>query len=170
LAKETSFRDFIGGKGIRITPLSIKTLQVNITKLCNQSCVHCHVDSSPKRTEQMNLQTVNRCLEILEETDEIKTLDLTGGAPELNPHFDYFVENAAKLGKHITVRHNLTVTFDGNPVTGESKLYLPQFFAGHRVEVVSALPQFARFCADRRGRNGVFSKSVRPAHRLNERG
>lgn len=118
----------------------------------------------------MNLQTVNRCLEILEETEEIQTLDLTGGAPELNPHFDYFVENAAKLGKRITVRHNLTVTFDGNPVTGESKLYLPRFFARHRVEVVSSLPHYARYFTDRQRGNGVFEKSVRSALLLNEQG
>ena len=102
-------------QGLSINPITVETLQVNITKLCNQACTHCHVDSSPWRTEQMSLESVDRCLEILGENDCIKNLDLTGGAPELNPHFDYFVREARRLGKHVMVRHNLTVTLDGNP-------------------------------------------------------
>ncbi|MBI3189338.1 MAG: radical SAM protein, partial [Ignavibacteriales bacterium] len=116
-----NFDAVIHEHGLQLKPLTIETFQVNITKLCNQACQHCHVDASPKRTEQMNLRTVNRCLEILAQHESVRNLDLTGGAPELNPHFDYFVIEARKLGKHILVRHNLTVTFDGNPRTGESK-------------------------------------------------
>ncbi len=168
--EQRNFGKFIGEREIAITPLSLKTLQVNITKLCNQSCVHCHVDSSPKRTEQMSLKAVNRCLEILAQSDETEILDLTGGAPELNPHFDYFVEEASKLGKRIIVRHNLTVTFDGNPVTGESKRYLPEFFAKHRVEVVSSLPHYSEYFTDKQRGDGVFEKSVRSALLLNKEG
>ncbi len=102
-------------QGLDIDPITVETLQVNITKLCNQACTHCHVDASPWRSEQMSLECVERCLEILSENDCIKNLDLTGGAPELNPHFDYFVIEARSLGKHVMVRHNLTVTLDGNP-------------------------------------------------------
>ena len=77
----------------------------------------------------MSLESVDRCLEILKgKTTVLKNLDLTGGAPELNPHFDYFVEEARRLGKHVMVRHNLTVTLDGNPRTGEEKTYIPRFF------------------------------------------
>ena len=153
-----------------LSPLSIETLQVNVTKLCNQSCVHCHVDASPKRTEQMDIKTVDRCIEILRENDAIKNLDITGGAPELNPHFDYFVTQARNLGKHVMVRHNLTVTLDGNPVTGESKTYLPGFYAEHDVEVISSLPFYQEYFTDRQRGRGVFEKSIESIRLLNDKG
>ncbi len=167
---EKSFSAVIAERGVKTEPLSVKTLQVNITKLCNQTCVHCHVDASPKRTEQMDLKTVNRCLEILGSNDGIETLDITGGAPELNPHFDYFAEQAVKLNKRVIVRHNLTVTLDGNPVTGESKMYLPEFFAALGVEVVSSLPHYSEYFTDAQRGEGVFEKSVRSAILLNKSG
>ena len=122
---------------IELPPVAIDTLQVNVTKLCNQVCRHCHVDASPSRTEKMSPEGIERCLEILERHPEIVNLDITGGAPELHPQFDSFVEGATALGKHVLVRHNLTVQLDGNPQTKESKEYLPGFFAKHRVEVIS---------------------------------
>lgn len=153
-----------------ISPIQIETLQVNITKLCNQTCVHCHVDASPKRKEQMSLESVNRCIEILKEYPSIKNLDLTGGAPELNPHFDYFVEQARKLDVHVMIRHNLTVTIDGNPVTGEDKKYLPDFFADNKVEVISSLPYYKEYFTDRQRGKGVFEKSIESIKMLNSRG
>jgi radical SAM/Cys-rich protein len=153
-----------------LPPRSISTLQVNVTKLCNQACVHCHVDASPRRTEQMDIGTVNRCLEILRDHDAIKTLDITGGAPELNPHFDYFVREAWKLRKHVMVRHNLTVTLDGNPVTGESKSYLPRFYAENGVEVISSLPYYEEYFTDKQRGKGVFEKSIKAILSLNEEG
>ena len=156
--------------GLDISPSTVETLQVNITKLCNQACTHCHVDSSPWRTEQMSLESVDRCLEILSENDCIKNLDLTGGAPELNPHFDYFVEEAKGLGKHVMVRHNLTVTLDGNPRTGEEKMYIPGFFARNRVEVVSSLPYYSSYFTDRQRGKGVFEKSIESLRMLNREG
>ncbi len=164
------FEAVVRQHGLDLAPVSIDTLQVNITKLCNQACLHCHVDSSPKRTEQMNKKTVDRCLEILAQHDQITTLDLTGGAPELNPHFDYIVVEARKLGKHVIVRHNLTVTFDGNPVTGESKAYLPEFYASHGVEVVSSLPYYQEYFTDKQRGRGVFNKSIESIRLLNEQG
>lgn len=155
---------------IDLSPISVETLQVNITKLCNQACLHCHVDSSPKRTEQMDLRTVDRCLEILAEHDSIQKLDITGGAPELNPHFDYMVVEARKLRKHVMVRHNLTVTFDGNPQTGESKAYLPEFYREHRVEVISSLPYYQEYFTDKQRGRGVFNKSVESLRLLNKQG
>jgi radical SAM/Cys-rich protein len=152
-----------------LTPLAIETLQVNITRLCNQACRHCHVDASPHRTEQMNLHTINRCLEILA-TTPIPNLDITGGAPELNPHFDYFVIEARKLEKHVMVRHNLTVTLDGNPQTGESKSYLPRFFAEQQVEVISSLPFYESYFTDKQRGRGVFGKSIEALRRLNAEG
>lgn len=157
-------------KGLELRPLAIDTLQVNVTKLCNQACVHCHVDASPKRTEQMDLRSIDRCLDILSGHDAIKNLDITGGAPELNPHFDYFVSEAKNLGKHVMVRHNLTVTIDGNPVTGESKRYIPGFYASHAVEVISSLPYYQEYFTDKQRGKGVFEKSVESILLLNKEG
>ncbi len=164
------FEDKLQTNNINLPPLSIETLQVNVTLKCNQACLHCHVDSSPKRTEQMNKETVDKCLEILKDNPQIKNLDLTGGAPELNPHFDYFVLEAKKLGKHIMVRHNLTVTIDGDPTTKESKMYLPKFYADNNVEVISSLPYYQEYFTDKQRGKGVFQKSIDSLKMLNEVG
>jgi radical SAM/Cys-rich protein len=157
-------------RGIELPPLSIDTLQVNITKLCNQVCRHCHVDASPQRREMLSPAGVAKCLEILARHPQITKLDITGGAPELHPGFDAFVESAAALGKHVMVRHNLTVQLDGNPVTGESKEYLPQFFARHRLEVICSLPYYQEYFTDAQRGAGVFKKSVEAMRRLNAQG
>ena len=125
--KKYDFEQKLYENNLDLPPLNIETLQVNVTLKCNQACLHCHVDSSPKRTEQMSKETIDKCLEILVKHPQIINLDLTGGAPELNPNFEYFVTEAKKLGKHILVRHNLTVTIDGDPTTKESKFYLQNF-------------------------------------------
>lgn len=164
---QTYFEETLNRFGLDLSPLSIDTLQVNVTRLCNQACHHCHVDASPKRTEQMNRATVDRCLEVLAAHPPIAKLDITGGAPELNPDFDYFVVEARKLGKHVMVRHNLTVTIDGNPQTGESKRHLPEFFAEHKVEVISSLPYYQEFFTDKQRGNGVFKKSIEAMKMLN---
>jgi MoaA/NifB/PqqE/SkfB family radical SAM enzyme len=96
-------------RGMELAPLAVQTLQVNITKLCNQACRHCHVDASPARTEMMSPEGIEKCLEILARHPAIGTLDITGGAPELHPQFAEFVERATRLEKHVIVRHNLTV-------------------------------------------------------------
>ena len=166
----SSFAETVAKHKLDLSPTGIETLQVNITRLCNQACHHCHVDASPKRTEQMDRATVDCCLEVLARNPTITKLDLTGGAPELNPHFDYFVTEARRLGKHVMVRHNLTVTMDGNPQTGESKLYLPEFFAEHRVEVISSLPYYQEFFTDKQRGNGVFKKSIEAMKMLNALG
>jgi radical SAM/Cys-rich protein len=165
-----NFYKTLSDKQIDLAATKIETLQINITKLCNQTCLHCHVDASPKRKEQMDLDSINRCLEILASNDSIKNLDLTGGAPELNPHFDYFVREARKLNKHVMVRHNLTVTIDGNPVTGESKEYLPEFYAENRVEVISSLPYYQQYFTDKQRGEGVFEKSIESILLLNNQG
>ena len=167
---EYDFKKFIENNSLDLSPTTINTLQVNITKLCNQACLHCHVDASPKRKEQMDLDSINRCLEILNDNIEIINLDLTGGAPELNPYFDYFVLEAKKLNKHIMVRHNLTVTFDGNPVTGESKEYLPSFFAENKLEIISSLPYYQEYFTDKQRGKGVFEKSIDSLRLLNSFG
>jgi radical SAM/Cys-rich protein len=162
-----NFQSYLNKFDLELNPVSIETLQVNITKLCNQACLHCHVDASPKRTEQMDKATIDKCLKILSENYEIKNIDITGGAPELNKHFDYLVLEAKKLGKHVMVRHNLTVTFDGNPQTGESKSYLPQFFADNKIEVISSLPYYQQYFTDKQRGRGVFNKSIESMKLLN---
>jgi len=165
-----NFKSFINKRNIQTNPLEISTLQINITKLCNQTCVHCHVDASPKRKEQMELKTVEKCLDVLEKNSSIKNLDITGGAPELNPLFDYLVKEARKLNKHIIVRHNLTVTLDKHPVTGKSQKYLPEFFANNKVEVISSLPYYQKYFTDKQRGNGVFEKSIESILLLNKYG
>ena len=167
---EYHFEDLLRARGLALPPVSIDTLQVNITKLCNQVCRHCHVDASPSRKEMLSAEGVSKCLEILERHPQIAKLDITGGAPELHPGFDCFVENAVALGKHVMVRHNLTVQLDGNPQTGESKEYLPQFFARNRVEVISSLPYHQEYFTDTQRGAGVFKKSMQAMQRLNAEG
>ena len=156
--------------GIELAPLALETLQVNITKLCNQQCRHCHVDASPARTEMMSPEGIARCLEILGRHAQIAKLDITGGAPELHPGFAGLVEGARALGKHVMVRHNLTVQLDPHPRSGASMEYLPEFFARHRVEVISSLPYYQQYFTDAQRGNGVFGKSIEAMRRLNARG
>jgi len=152
---------------LMLTPLSVETLQVNLGKLCNQACKHCHVDAGPKRTEMMTREAIERCLEILARSPTITKLDLTGGAPELNDHFDFFVAEATKLGKHVIVRHNLTVTLDAHPISGKSMEYLPELFRTHRVEVISSLPYFQERETDSQRGAGVYAKSIASLRLLN---
>ncbi len=153
--------------GIELPPTGVQTLQVNITRQCNQVCRHCHVDASPTRTERLSDDGIERCLEILERHAPIENLDITGGAPELHPRFDPFVERAVALGKHVMVRHNLTVQLDPHPQTGASLAHLPAFFARHGVEVVSSLPFHTPYLTDAQRGSGVFDKSVEAIRRLN---
>jgi radical SAM/Cys-rich protein len=156
--------------GIEPSPLAVDTLQVNITKLCNQQCRHCHVDASPARREMMAPEGIAKCLEILERHPGIARLDITGGAPELHPGFRGFVERACALGRRVMVRHNLTVQLDPHPQTGESMEYLPDFFARQRVEVISSLPYYQQFFTDAQRGSGVFGKSIEAMKRLNAKG
>lgn len=152
------FEEKIGGA--KLFSETIDTLQVNVGKLCNQACKHCHVDASPKRTEIMRRETIDECLRVLREY-KIPTLDITGGAPELNPNFRYFVTEAGKLNTKIIVRHNLTVMFE----SGQTDL--PGFFAENETEVVSSLPYFLQTQTDAQRGTGVFDKSVEALKKLN---
>ena len=117
----SDFAGLLDQRGLSLPPLAVDTLQINITKTCNQACRHCHVDSSPARTEKLSRAGVEKCLEILAAHPQIKSLDITGGAPELHPDFDWLVSEAVKLGRHVMVRHNLTVQFDGHPQTKRAR-------------------------------------------------
>jgi len=156
--------------GLELPPTGIETLQVNVTRLCNQTCRHCHVDASPARREMLSPEGIAKCLSILGQHPQIRSLDITGGTPELHPQFDEFVTAAAALGRHVMVRHNFTVQMDGNPVTGESKEYLPDFFARNRVAVVASLPYHQQYFTDTQRGKGVFDKSIEAMRRLNDKG
>jgi radical SAM/Cys-rich protein len=146
--------------GLELRASTVETLQINVGKLCNQACKHCHVDASPKRTEIMSRETVEQVIDALRRF-RIPTLDITGGAPELNPSFRYLVGEARALGTHVLVRHNLTVMFE----TGQDDL--PEFFHAHEVEVVSSLPYFLEEQTDAQRGYGVFEKSIAALRRLN---
>src|SRR6266545_5256183 len=118
---DQSFDKKLALLGIELRAAAVDTLQVNVGKLCNQACKHCHVDASPKRTEIMTRETVEAVIAAARRF-RIQTLDITGGAPELNPSFRYLVTEARALGAHVSVRHNLTVVFE----MGEEDL--PEFF------------------------------------------
>ena len=138
----------------------IRVLQVNVGKLCNQTCRHCHVDAGPDRREVMSRDTMQLCLDVLAAND-IPTLDVTGGAPEMNPHFCWLVEEARQLGRHVIDRCNLTILLAPNFDD------LPQFLASHRVEVVASLPCYLEQNTDRQRGEGVFAKSIEALRRLN---
>ncbi|MCB0359536.1 MAG: radical SAM protein, partial [Bdellovibrionales bacterium] len=147
--KRWNFEQTLGEHRLSLPPLAIDTLQVNITKLCNQACRHCHVDAGPKRTESMSRELVEHCLDVLGASPAIRTLDITGGAPELHPDFGYLVDRAQALGKHVIARHNLTVTMDPHPITGVSMRHLPEFYATRKVELISSLPFYDEYFTDK---------------------
>jgi radical SAM/Cys-rich protein len=146
-----------------LTRRAIDTLQVNLGRYCNLACIHCHVESGPTRTEMMNRETVDAVLRFLASSN-IPTLDITGGAPELNPNFDYLVESAVGLGRHVMDRCNLTVIFE------PGKDYLPELFQRHGVELVCSLPCYSQENVDKQRGKGTFDTSIRALQRLNEIG
>lgn len=162
-----AFEQTLAGHQLNLIPESPQTLQLNITKMCNQACVHCHVDSSPRRKEEASDEVIEQCIKVMKETPSITTLDITGGAPELHPKFRYLVEQTRALGKTVMVRHNLTVTLDPHPKTKESLDYLPEYFRDQGVEVISSLPYYQEFFTDKQRGDGVFQKSIESLRRLN---
>ena len=150
----------------RLQPAPMEIFQLNIGKLCNQTCAHCHVDAGPdKKRENMDRATLERCLEIIAAVPTITTVDITGGAPEMNPHFRWFVEECTKLGKTVMNRCNLTI-LEAHPKYAD----LPEFFAKHRVHIVSSLPYFSKKRTDSQRGDGVFEDSIAALRRLNEVG
>ncbi|RLL51886.1 radical SAM/Cys-rich domain protein [Mariprofundus sp. EBB-1] len=146
-----------------ITRGKLNTLQVNLGYLCNQTCLHCHVDAGPRRTEIMDKKTVQTVLDYLRVQD-IKTLDLTGGAPEMNPHFVYLVEQASAMGVRIIDRCNLTILEE------ENYSDTAEFLAKYKVEVVASLPCYLSDNVDAQRGKGVFDSSIRAIQRLNALG
>jgi radical SAM/Cys-rich protein len=141
-----------------------KTLQVNLGKLCNQACHHCHVDAGPKRTEVMNAATARRVLQLLTNSPTVRELDITGGAPELNPNFTWLVERARADERSVMVRCNLTVLFEAGME------WLPDFYQDCQVHLICSLPCYSRENVEQQRGAGVFSKSILALQRLNRLG
>lgn len=162
---DSSFDSYLKKSGHdKFSSGKIEIFQINVGKMCNQTCKHCHVDAGPDRKEIMTKETMVQCLEALENSD-IQTVDLTGGAPEMNPDFKWFVEELKKLNRHIIVRCNLTIIL-ANPKFH----YLPKFFSENKIEVVSSLPYYQKSNTDRQRGDGVFENSIEALKLLNESG
>ncbi len=147
-----------------LKPSGIETLQINLGYMCNQTCNHCHVDAGPDRKEIMTRDTMTDCLNALGKSD-IQTVDLTGGAPEMNPDFRWFVNELHQLGMHIMVRSNLTI------IVSNPKYYdLPEFYKEHGVEIISSLPYYSKRKTDHQRGDGVFDQSIMALTMLNDIG
>ena len=147
-----------------LTSQTVDVFQINLGKMCNQTCAHCHVDAGPDRKEIMTRHTMEQILVAIDKSTA-KTVDLTGGAPEMNPDFRWFVEQISMRNKHIIVRCNLTII-----VANKKYNSLPDFFKHHKIEVVSSLPFYnADRCDAQRG-NGVFEDSIKALKMLNALG
>ena len=145
-----------------LRPKKLEILQINMGYMCNQVCAHCHVDAGPDRKEIMTKKTMQECLNVIKKTGA-HTLDLTGGAPEMNPNFRWFVEEAAKLGiNDFIVRSNLTI------IRANKKFHdLPEFFKKHTIHVVSSMPHWTIGKTDKQRGDGVFDKSIQALQELN---
>lgn len=139
----------------------IDVFQINVGKMCNQVCAHCHVDAGPDRKEIMTMKTMQLCLKALQGTN-ISTVDITGGAPEMNPHFRWFVKELSMLKKQIIVRCNLTIILANSKYND-----LPEFFKKYKINVVSSLPYFTAKRTDAQRGYGVFDKSIKALQMLN---
>lgn len=145
-----------------LKPTQVEIFQVNIGKMCNQTCRHCHVDAGPDRQEIMSIETMQQCIDVLKNNPQLQTVDITGGAPEMNNNFRWFVEEIAKLNRHIIVRCNLTI------ILANKKYFdLPQFYKQHNIEVVSSLPFYSQDRTDRQRGEGVFEDSIKALKMLN---
>lgn len=157
-----SFRSKLAEAGIQpLRSREIEVFQINIGKMCNQVCAHCHVDAGPDRKEIMSRTTMQLCLDVLRLLPAT-TVDITGGAPEMNPDFRWFLEALTSLGKHVIVRCNLTII-----VANRKFNDLPDFYAKHKVEVASSLPFYSAGRTDRQRGEGVFQNSITALQMLN---
>jgi radical SAM/Cys-rich protein len=157
------FTDRVENKELLYTKGNLSTMQLNIGMLCNLACKHCHVEAGPNRTELMTLETMKDCIDVFEENN-FSVLDITGGAPEMNPNLKYLIESARKLGSKIMVRSNLVVLDD--PKYAD----LMEFFASHQVEIVCSLPYYTKSDTDRQRGEGVYEDSISILKKLNELG
>lgn len=156
-----SFEKNLETHGLQMKRGVLRTLQVNVGRLCNLACHHCHVEAGPKRTENMEGHVVDRVIELLEQSKTIHTVDITGGAPELNPHFRRLVSAGRSLGKNIVDRCNLTVLYE--PGQEETAYFLKE----NQVQVVASLPCYSKENVEKQRGRGVFDKSIEALKLLN---
>ena len=159
-----TFDEFLAQKKLALDKGAIEILQLNIGLYCNQACNHCHVESSPKRTEMMTEEVARRCMHLMEKTPSVTTLDLTGGAPEMNSQFRYLVTEGRRQGKEVIDRCNLTVLSE----PGYEDLV--QFLADNQVRVVASLPCYSEKNVNTQRGAGVFDKSILGLIKLNQAG
>ncbi|MDZ4849036.1 MAG: arsenosugar biosynthesis radical SAM protein ArsS [Pirellulaceae bacterium] len=162
--KAGRFEEVLSSIGFeRIHRTSLSTLQINLGKLCNQTCTHCHVDAGPDRRESMSRETAEQVVAFLK-SSTVETLDITGGAPEMNPHFRWLVEQAHALKMKIIDRCNLTI------LLAPGFTYLPEFLANYQVTVIASLPCYLEENCDAQRGSGVFNKSIEAIQQLNRLG
>lgn len=160
-----NFQQVLKERGLTINRKPIEILQVNVGKLCNQACLHCHVEAGPKRTEIMDALTAERVIKLIETAPAtLKTLDLTGGAPEMNPHFREIVQAARRKNLDVIDRCNLTVLYE----KGQEDTAL--FLQENQVHVIASLPCYSKANVEKQRGRGVFSKSIEALQWLNELG
>ncbi|PIU01035.1 MAG: radical SAM protein [Bdellovibrionales bacterium CG10_big_fil_rev_8_21_14_0_10_45_34] len=159
-----SFTSTLEKHGLTLKRSSVQILQVNIGRRCNQACHHCHVESSPLRTENMDEKTVDRVIELLAASKTIETVDITGGAPELNPYFRKLVIAARNLNKKVIDRCNLTILFE------KDQQDTAQFLKENHVHIVASLPCYSKENVERQRGAGVFNKSIEALRILNNLG
>jgi radical SAM/Cys-rich protein len=163
-AHQGDFATAIAAHGYaKLQPAQLEILQINVGKLCNMTCRHCHVDAGPDRREIMSRATIDACLQLLDRTP-VHTVDITGGAPELNPHFRYLVEQCVARGKQVIDRCNLTVLL--LPTLQD----LPAWLAKNHVEVVCSLPHYRQRNTDAQRGDGTFTQSIAALKQLNQVG
>lgn len=158
-----SFINRIENKEFCKTNDELSTMQMNIGKVCNLNCKHCHVEAGPHRTESMSLKTMKECLQVFKENN-FSILDITGGAPEMNPHFQWLIEEATALGCKVIVRSNLIILLE------KEYRHLLEFYAKHNVNIVCSLPYYSAKDANRQRGEGVFEKSIIMLQELNKLG
>jgi len=158
---DSVFKKTLGRYNIPVTRSVIGTLQLNITKKCNQACIHCHVNAAPGRTEMMDKNTIDRILDLLSYDNNIHTVDITGGAPELNPEFRYLVEKINSMGKKIIDRCNLTVLLEN----GQEDTI--EFLAQNLVHIIASMPCYTEENVNRQRGNDVYEKSISVLKALN---
>jgi radical SAM/Cys-rich protein len=158
------FAERMRGAGLDpLRAIGMTVFQINVGKLCNQTCHHCHVDAGPDRKEVMTRETSELCINVLAKT-QIPNVDITGGAPELNPNFRWLVEQAVALGRHVMDRCNLSVLL----LPGQAEL--ANFLAQNRVEVIASLPYYRAAQTDAQRGSGAFAESISALRKLNELG
>lgn len=155
---------FEGKLGSSLSALSLKTFQINLGKWCNQACHHCHVDASPKRTETMGEEIIQKCIYWINNISSVEVVDITGGAPEGHPKFTSIVSESIRAGKHVIDRCNLTILEE------EGFSYLYDFLSENKVEIIASLPHFAKSRTDGQRGRGVFDKSIIALQKLNNYG